>query len=212
MVAKSVKTVFIDRDGVINRNRDDHVKNWSEFEFITTAIQGLVELSQAGFQLIVVTNQSIINRGLVPAEVVENINQQMLGVVAKQGGSIAACLYCPHLPEERCGCRKPEPGLFFQARQKYGAKLRGDYLIGDHLNDIEAGQRAGCVSGLVLTGRGQKSWNTLPDDFRANLPVWTDLLEAARWIIKREVDHFLTVPSLSRPQLAKCSYTYSKSS
>ena len=181
-----MKTVFIDRDGVINQNRTDHVKNWAEFEFIPTAIQALVSLSQHGFQILVVTNQAVINRGLVRREIVEEINWRMMDIIDRQGGKITACLYCPHRPEENCNCRKPKPGLFYQGRQKYGAALSGDYLIGDHTNDIEAGRKAGCLSGLVLTGRGKEAWNSMPEMLRTELPVWSDISSAASWIIARE--------------------------
>ena len=201
----SVKTVFVDRDGVINQNRNDHVKSWSEFEFIPTAIQGLVELSQAGFQLVVVTNQAIVNRGVVCREVIEDINHQMMEVVASQGGKITACLFCPHRTDENCGCRKPEPGLFFQAHQQFGANLHGDYLVGDHLNDVEAGRRAGCLSGLVLTGRGQDVWNSLPDYLRLNLPVWPDLLAAARWIMAHNTGPVRPFERLAKAQNYKCA-------
>lgn len=182
----TTKTVFIDRDGVINQNRPDHVKNWSEFEFIPNAIQGLVELSQAGFRLIVVTNQAVINRGIVPRETVESINKQMMEMVRRHGGQITASLYCPHRPEENCSCRKPAPGLLFQAQQQLGAQLHGDYLIGDHLHDLQAGWQAGCRGGLVLTGRGYDSWLAMPEIYKNDLPIWSNLLEAARWIIAHE--------------------------
>lgn len=181
-----MKTIFIDRDGVINQNRTDHVKNWNEFEFIPDSIQGLVELSRAGFRLVVITNQAVINRGVVSRETVESINQQMMDIVRQHGGFITASLYCPHRPEEGCSCRKPAPGLLFQAQELLGARLSGDYLIGDHVNDLEAGWKAGCQCGLVLTGRGYESWQNLPNLYKNNLPIWADLLEAARWIIASE--------------------------
>lgn len=191
-----IKTVFIDRDGVINQNRTDHVKCWNEFQFIPAAVQAMVDLSQSGFRLVVVTNQAVINRGMVSRETVEEINARMIATVENQGGSIAACLYCPHRSEENCNCRKPQPGLFYQARQQFGAGLIGDYLIGDHINDIEAGRKAGCLSGLVLTGRGKQAWRDMPDHFRASLPVWSDLQAAARWIIAYEsVNLIASTPS-----------------
>lgn len=147
--------IFLDRDGVINFNRPDHVKSQQEFEFLPGVKQALARLRQADYRVFVVTNQALINRGFLSTQQLDLIHQYMCEEVAQEGGYIQAVLYCPHRPDENCLCRKPRPGLLKQAAQKYGAQSVGNWLIGDHWNDMEAGRLAGCRTMLVLSGRSQ---------------------------------------------------------
>jgi D-glycero-D-manno-heptose 1,7-bisphosphate phosphatase len=149
-----MQAVFLDRDGVINENRVDHVKSWSEFRFLPGAIEAIARLSQTGVRVFVVTNQAIINRGLVSRETVDDINRQMVRQLAARGGRIDAVAYCPHRPEDRCYCRKPQPGLLLRLAAGHGVQLTRSALIGDTLSDLQAGAAVGCRSVLVLTGRG----------------------------------------------------------
>ena len=105
-----MKTVFLDRDGVICQNRVDHVKSWAEFQFLPGALSAIAELTRAGCRVVVLTNQAVVNRGLMSAELVEEINRLMIEKVAEAGGRIDMVVYCPHRPEENCECRKPRPG------------------------------------------------------------------------------------------------------
>lgn len=150
----SVGAVFLDRDGVINVNRPDHVKNWEEFQFLPGSLEALAELATAGLPVFVITNQAVINRGLVPQEMVDAINAQMKAEIERHGGRVDGVLYCPHAPEEGCGCRKPRPGLLVKVASTYGLNLQCCYMVGDALTDIEAGQAVGCETIMVLTGRG----------------------------------------------------------
>ncbi|MEI6045734.1 MAG: HAD-IIIA family hydrolase, partial [Chloroflexota bacterium] len=149
--------IFLDRDGVINYNRTDHVKSWEEFEFLPGSIEALVRLKRADYRVFVITNQAIINRGIVTPAELNYIHLRMLEEVSQAGGQIKAVLYCPHRPEEKCGCRKPQPGLIRLAEQEYGAQVGGSWLIGDHLDDLTAGERAGCRTMLVLSGRSTQA-------------------------------------------------------
>jgi D-glycero-D-manno-heptose 1,7-bisphosphate phosphatase len=150
-----LSAVFLDRDGVINQNRDDHVKCWDEFHFLPGAADAVARLSRAGIRVFVVTNQAIINRGLVSPASVEALNDRMLLEIGRTGGSVEAIAYCPHRSEEQCDCRKPRPGLLFDLARRYQVDLTKAALVGDALSDIEAGQAAGCRTVLVLTGRGR---------------------------------------------------------
>src|SRR2546426_2885215 len=114
------RTVFVDRDGVINRNREAYVKRWSEVELIPDAIDAMAHISSAGADLIVLTNQSAIARRLITRKTLDNIHRRIAALVAEQGGSIKAFLVCPHAPEDKCECRKPGPGLFFRAQRELG--------------------------------------------------------------------------------------------
>lgn len=142
----AVKTLFVDRDGVINKRRDDYVKAPSELELLPGAIEALAAASRNGLDVIVLTNQSAIGRGLVARETVDEIHRQIADVVAAAGGSIRAFLVCPHKPEDACDCRKPAPGLFFQARDQLGVDLTRAVMIGDQPSDIEAAHAAGCAA------------------------------------------------------------------
>jgi len=178
-----VRTVFLDRDGVINRNRPDHVKSWAEFEFLPGALDALAELRRRGYRTIVVTNQAGINRGLLTKEAVEEIDNRMIEEVARRGGCIEAVLYCPHRPEEACGCRKPRPGLLLRAQQEFGVDLGRAHLIGDYWTDIAAAVAVGCEPILVLTGRGREACRLLGGRY----PVVRDLRAAVNWILQREM-------------------------
>ena len=147
--------IFLDRDGVINYNRTDHVKSWQEFQFLPGALEALALLKQAGWRVFVITNQAVINRGIISHAQLAAIHEQMCEQVRQTGGAIHGVLYCPHRPDENCVCRKPRPGLLQQAAQDYGAQLTGSWLVGDHINDIEAGRQAGCYTTMVLSGRGK---------------------------------------------------------
>lgn len=178
-------TVFLDRDGVINRDSDAYVKDPSEFEFIPKSPEAIALLSQSGFQVIVITNQSMIGRGLATKESLEAIFEKMNAGVEAAGGRITDIFYCPHVDEDRCSCRKPEPGLIFQAQKKYRIDLIRSFMVGDSPKDILCARNAGCRKAiLVKTGNGamalaELSRNTVPPDHVAE-----DLYDAARWIIQ----------------------------
>lgn len=150
-----LSAVFLDRDGVINENRDDHVKCWGDFRFLPGAPEAVARLSRAGVRVFVVTNQAIINRGLVSRASVEALNHRMVREIRRRGGAVEAVACCPHRSEEQCGCRKPRPGLLLDLARRHVVDLSEAAVVGDALSDIEAGQAAGCRTVLVLTGRGR---------------------------------------------------------
>lgn len=180
------RAVFIDRDGVICRNRKDHVKSWEEFVFLPGARDALVRLNRSDFLVIVITNQAIINRGIVSVEVVEDIHRRMVQEVEAAGGRIDRVLYCPHRPDENCGCRKPQPGLLVRAAQEMGIDLSSSWLIGDAWSDMVAARRAGCQRCMVLTGRGRRElircWRMGEQGFRVAL----NLDHAIHALLQRE--------------------------
>ena len=178
------KVVFLDRDGVINRDSPDYIKGWDEFEFLPGSLEALRLLSKAGYCLIVITNQSMINRGMVPLSVLEEMHQHMKAAVAEAGGRIFDIFFCPHRPDENCDCRKPRPGLIEQACRKHGIVPATGVMVGDSAKDILCGCNAGCgFTILVQTGNGVIAEKELAD--RKVLPgkVVVDLLAAAHHIL-----------------------------
>ena len=185
-----MKTMFLDRDGVINRNLDnDYVKSWDEFEFLPNALKANQHLTNAGYRVIVITNQACVNKGIISSQTLDGIHQRMVAEIERAGGCIHAIYYCPHREEERCDCRKPRPGMLIQAAHEHAVDLPHACLIGDSIRDIAAGQQVGCRTFLVLTGHTSQRYqkqaqnatfcnNPKPEKFFA------DLYSAALWFLE----------------------------
>lgn len=188
----SFSTVFLDRDGVINANRADHVKSWDEFEFLPGARETIARLTRAGVRVFVVSNQAIVNRGIVSAEQVDAIHQAMVDEIERVGGRIHGIAYCPHRPDESCACRKPQPGLLFQLADDHEIDLADALLVGDALSDLEAGRAAGCATVLVLTGRGRDQVAQAGAEGHHGLPVAVDLAEVADLLLSLAADQPIT--------------------
>ena len=192
-----MKTVFLDRDGVINRNPPNkgYVRTWAEFAFIPNARSAIQELTQSGYRIFVVTNQAGIGRGLFSEESLRDIHRRMVAEITEAGGRIDALYYCPHHPDVGCQCRKPKPGMLKRAAQEHNIDLSSAYFIGDATTDIEAGRRAGTTTFLVLTGLGRESYHDYVDanyyrrgNREACCPdkIFTNLYTATRWLLKND--------------------------
>jgi len=177
--------VFLDRDGVINENRPDHVKCWGEFRFLPGAPEAVVRLTRSRVRVFVITNQAVINRRLVPVGVLEDMHRRMLRAIEVHGGQAVEIAYCPHRPDEQCECRKPRPGLILDLAAKHQLDLREAVVIGDALTDIEAGLAAGCRAILVLTGRGREQLSLVGDD-QFEFSVADDLAAAVDLVLAGE--------------------------
>jgi len=180
------RAVFIDRDGVICRNRDDYVKTWDEFVFLRGSLQALCRLAGLDLPIVVVTNQSVINRHMVPVEIVEDINARMVRTIEAAGGRIDRVLICPHRPDEGCDCRKPQPGLLLKAAVEFNLDLAQCYLIGDAETDMQAGRAVGCHRYLVLTGRGRRQLIRCWVDGERGFTVVPNLGAVVKAIVRRE--------------------------
>ncbi len=179
-----MKTVFLDRDGVINQDSSGYIKSWDEFFFIPGSLEAIKCLTDYGFAVIIITNQSIINRKWISLEVLLDMHRKLNSRVEASGGKIADIFFCPHTPDEGCLCRKPRPGLIHQACEKYPVDIGASIMIGDSGKDILCGKNAGCgKTVLVLTGNGFSAQNELANDHVYPDAVVPDLLEAVRWII-----------------------------
>ena len=176
--------VFLDRDGVINRDSAAYIKNWLEFEFIPGSLAALGELHRWGLVVIIITNQSMINRGISSRAALDDIHRRMRAAVQTHGGAIEEIYFCPHAPEENCACRKPRPGMIQRAQAAHDIDLKTAVMVGDSAKDIETARRAGCgQTVLVQTGNGKAACRTLADrnihpDHKAE-----NLKTAVSWIL-----------------------------
>lgn len=180
-----IDALFLDRDGVINLNRSDHVKTWDQFIFVAGALSALRRLRLAGIPIVVVTNQAVIGRGMVEREVVEDIHQRLRRAVEWAGGQVLDILYCPHAPEDNCDCRKPQPGLLIEAARRYGFDLSRCALVGDAVSDIQAGQSVGCATVMVRTGRGMEQLLKTAATSLNYFHLAADLSDAVDWLLTR---------------------------
>ncbi|MDE1725719.1 MAG: HAD family hydrolase [Thaumarchaeota archaeon] len=138
------KAVFFDRDGVINKNRPDYVKTVEELEIFPYVAKSIKQLKKQGYLVVVITNQSAINRGLTDDDKVSEIHQTIQKHLLKHSSGIDAFYYCPHRPDENCVCRKPKPGLLLKASQELEIDLKSSWMIGDNESDIQAAESVGC--------------------------------------------------------------------
>lgn len=148
--------VILDRDGVINHDSEAYIKSLDEWLPYPSSISAIARLSHAGFTTAVATNQSGIARGYFDETTLNAMHQRMCELVEAEGGRIAHIAYCPHGPDDRCDCRKPLPGLLLNIQHTLKLDgLRGSWMVGDSLRDLQAGEAVGCRSVLVKTGKGQ---------------------------------------------------------
>ncbi|MCD6520925.1 MAG: HAD-IIIA family hydrolase [Anaerolineae bacterium] len=180
--------IFLDRDGVINANRVDHVKSWQELEVLPGALEALRMLARTFLPIIVVTNQAGVNRQAMTFEMAESINRRLLALVRAHGGRIDAVVWCPHRPEEECGCRKPKPGMLTYAAETLHLDLARSFLVGDSADDVAAGLAAGCQVALVLTGRGAAQRPRVEERWGERCRILPDLMAAAEWILQEIED------------------------
>ena len=176
--------VFIDRDGTINHDSPDYIKNRSEFKLIPGSIEAIRLLTLGGFTSIVITNQSALARKLISPGELDHIHTIMKAAIKSGGGDITDIFFCPHLPNEGCDCRKPAPGLLLQAQHKYNIDLPRSIMVGDSAKDIECARNAGCGKAvLVKTGKDDATEDMLKAKQIAADYTAKDLFDAANWIL-----------------------------
>jgi D-glycero-D-manno-heptose 1,7-bisphosphate phosphatase len=147
--------IFLDRDGVIIENSPTYIRSWKDVILFPEALSALTRIRFSPFQIVIVTNQSAVGRGIIPLSAAVEINQRLAKTIEQAGGRVDGIFMCPHAPEDECDCRKPKPGLLLQAAQALSIDLSQSFMIGDALSDLLAGQAA-CVRETILvrTGRG----------------------------------------------------------
>ena len=149
------RVVFLDRDGVINEppGVERYVRRWESFRFREGALPMLAELAAMGYRLVVITNQQGVGKGLIEPRELERIHANMSAETERNGARIDGIFCCPHLEADGCDCRKPKPGLIFDALEElhYKVDVSRSWFIGDSATDIQAGQAAGLRT-LLLGG------------------------------------------------------------
>ncbi len=152
-----MKLIILDRDGVINHDSDAFIKSPDEWVPIPGSLQAIARLNQAGYRVVVATNQSGIGRKLFDMATLNAIHQKMHAAAQQVGATIDAVFFCPHMADENCDCRKPKPGMLQEISRRYEVNLKGVHTIGDSLRDLQSGFVVGCIPHLVLTGKGRKT-------------------------------------------------------
>lgn len=175
-----MRGVLLDRDGVINRERSDYVKSWDEFEFLPGVLPAMRKLAELYQPIVVITNQSVIGRGITEREVIDKIHQKLQHIVHSNGGRIDDFFVCPHHPNDGCLCRKPRPGLLTQAANRYKLDLAQCVFIGDSVTDYQAALAVGCQPIMVKSGR---QGTILSAQIAADVPIADDLAEAVEILI-----------------------------
>ena len=140
------KAIFLDRDGVLNKERKDYVKTVQELELFANIETCISKIKKNSFLAIVITDQSAVNRGLTSLKNINVIHDYIQNYLKKFNTKIDAFYYCPHQPNENCDCRKPKIKLIEQAALDFKIDLSKSWMIGDHQKDFDAGKTAGCKS------------------------------------------------------------------
>ena len=192
-----MKLLILDRDGTLNRSRDDYVASPEEWEPLPGALEAVARLNQEGWRVVLATNQSGIGRGLFDMAALNAIHAKMNRALAAVGGRIEAVFFCPHSPEDGCHCRKPAPGLFEQIGERFGVVLSGVQAAGNAVRHVQAAASAGCQPHLLLTGQSEHLRDRVglgaDADLAALLPelpagtrLHTDLAAFADWLLTHQ--------------------------
>ena len=178
-----MKLIILDRDGVINEDSDDYIKSPDEWIPIAGSLEALGKLSQNGFKVIIITNQSGIGRKIFSIEMLNAIHKKMSINLAQYGGVIDRIFFCPCAPEENCNCRKPKSGLYNEVSDRLQISLENVFCVGDKITDIQAAQNARAKPILVKTGKENDDSGNIPK----NIPIYDDLLSFVNKIITEKI-------------------------
>ena len=176
-----MKLIILDRDGVINEDSDDYIKSPDEWIPIPGSLESIGKLSQNGFRVVIITNQSGIGRKIFSIEMLHLIHKKMNTHLSQFGGVIDGIFFCPCRPEENCDCRKPKPGLYNDVSDRLQIPLENVFCVGDKITDIQAAENAGGTPILVRTGKGNDEINSglVPK----HIPIYDDLASFVNKII-----------------------------
>lgn len=180
--------VFFDRDDTLSHgaNPEEYITSPDQLELLPGAAVAIKRLNQASIPVFVVTNQGQVALGLNTTDEVEMIHQMFREMLSAEGAHIDDIVYCPHRPEgvvpeytKVCQCRKPQPGLLFELASKHGINLRRSFMVGDHEDDVVAGQAAGCQTVLIESGKRNVNGGVKPD------ATVKDIAGALEWVFSK---------------------------
>lgn len=187
----SYPAVFLDRDGTINKEMG-YINHLIRFRLLPKVVPAIRRLNEAGFKVVIITNQSGAARGYFPASLVEEVHEHLKMLLTEGGAHVDGIYVCLHAPEANCACRKPQPTLIQQAARELDLDLNRSYAVGDRYRDVETAANAGVQGILVLTGYGLGEYEYLRDAAKAQpVHVAPDLGEAVEWILQdfKEVEY-----------------------
>ena len=173
----AIKTIFLDRDGVVNKEVR-YLYKLSDFEFIDGIFDACLYFQKLGYEIIIISNQSGIARGYYNENDYRKLTEWMLGQFNDNGINILDTFYCPHDPASLCECRKPKPGMFIEAKDKYNISMKDSWMIGDSESDIKAANAAG-ISKTILVRSGH-----LVDESNSNSKFTIDSIKQSKEVIK----------------------------
>lgn len=168
---------LLDRDGVINQDSDNFVRNAAEWVPLPGSIESIARLIKLGHHVIVCTNQSGVGRGLFSLDDLHLMHAKLEDLLLQHQVKLDHIYYCPHHPDDACSCRKPKPGMLIQAAKDFGFNAKQAVMVGDSKRDLDAGIAFGCPVVLLKTGKGKQTMQELAaygSDFRAQLPIYDD--------------------------------------
>ena len=184
MPSRPTRLIVLDRDGVINHDSEAFIKSPDEWRPVPGSLEAIARLNQAGFRVVVATNQSGVGRGLLDFATLTAIHDKMYRALAHAGGRIDAIFFCPHTADSRCECRKPKPGMLREIGVRFNVDMSGVPCVGDGLRDLQAADAVGAQPMLVLTGKGE---TTLREGgFPANTVIFPDLAFVASALLVNE--------------------------
>ncbi len=171
-------TLFLDRDGVINRRRiGDYVKTWEEFEFLPGSLEAIVDFSKWFHVLVVVTNQQGIGKGLMSENDLNSIHKQMVKSIKDAGGRIDKVYHCPNLRSDHAECRKPKPGMGMQAQKDFPSiDFSKSIMVGDSISDMQFGEALG-MKNIFISEDGLNNDDNLTQFNATSLTVLTSILK-----------------------------------
>jgi len=178
------KAVFLDKDGTINEDTG-YVSHYHDLKLLPHSAEAIKLLNEAGYKVIVISNQSGVARGYLGEDMLQTLNKTLQKKLLVKGAFVDEIYYCPHHAEHglfpyrrECECRKPNIGLIKKAVKRHNIDLSKSFMVGDHSKDIEAGHKAGTKTVLVLSGHGKESEMKIKPDHTTK-----DLLDAVKWIL-----------------------------
>jgi len=181
----SPKPIVLDRDGVINEDLWGYVTKKEEFKPVEGSLLAIKKLSDAGFNVVIATNQACISKKIINEKQLKSVHDHMSLLVQEAGGKIDYVAFCPHAPEDRCSCRKPETGLLDEIEERLDCSLKDSFFVGDKESDILCAINHGCIPLLVKTGYGERSLSSehCPPEYSC----FNNLLDAVEYVLEAQI-------------------------